>query len=235
MPVYKIPSVKNREPHEDPEVMLQGAPWPAELAALVRGLELTTRPGWKVDLDNVDRGQGSKGLTLTVLIGGPDSYRPDLTIRVAHYFPVPPAAYDARSWRRWLFDRLADVDTHELCEGFTIGGAKPYAPSHGPGNDPYMVRELGTQADQEMRFTGEPSGSPARMPGAVPPVISTRLAVELAALVGQWVAVDDGRIRASGTEAGPVADEAEALGLTPGSYLLFRVPETFAGAGKAAG
>jgi hypothetical protein len=158
-------SLLGRDPEHDPAVMTQGAPWPEPLAALCRGLELTTRPGWEVDLQNIDRGQGSKGLTLVVIIKGPDSYQPDRDIKVAHYFPVPPAAYDGRSWRRWLFERLADVDTHELCEGFTIYGAKPYAPSHGPGNDPYMVREVGTVADQETRFTGEPSGTPARMPG----------------------------------------------------------------------
>jgi hypothetical protein len=135
--------------------MKQTAPYPHVLASLAGGLELTTRPGWQVTLEDIDRGQGSAGLTLVVLIRAPDSYEPERLTRVAHYFPVPPAAFDMRSWRRWLFERLRDVDTHELCEGFTIDGAKPYAPSHGPGSDPYLVREIGTREDQRMSFRGE--------------------------------------------------------------------------------
>lgn len=89
-------------------------------------------------------------------------------ITVSHYFPVPAATYDERSWRRWLFDRLGDIDTHERMEDFVLEVTvtdehgcqarsleRPYAPSHGPGNDPYMVRELGTDLDQRTRFTGE--------------------------------------------------------------------------------
>jgi hypothetical protein len=33
--------------------------------------------------------------------------------------------------------------------------ARPYAPSHGPGNDPYMIREYGTDLDRRTKFTGE--------------------------------------------------------------------------------
>ena len=36
--------------------------------------------------------------------------------RVVHYFPVPPAAYNEESWKRWLLDRLIEVETHEACE-----------------------------------------------------------------------------------------------------------------------
>jgi hypothetical protein len=31
---------------------------------------------------------------------------------------------------------------------------RPYAPSHGPGNDPYMVREVGTTIDQRTSYRG---------------------------------------------------------------------------------
>ena len=40
-------------------------------------------------------------------------------------------------------------------ELFQIGEEHPYAPSHGPGNDPYMIREVGTVEDQRTSFTGE--------------------------------------------------------------------------------
>lgn len=132
----------------------QTAPFPTALADLVA--DLIYKPGFKFWLmEDYDRGQGSRGLTLIINITGPDSYQHDKTISVNHLFPVPPAAYDARSWRRWLFDQIGLVDLHERCEFFTIAGEKPYAPSHGPGNDPYLVREVGTDLDQRTTFRGE--------------------------------------------------------------------------------
>jgi hypothetical protein len=145
-------------------MMTQTAEWPTELAMLVR--DCTYRPGWAVKLGHIDRGQGSEGLTLIITTLGYDSYHPEngQTYRVNHYFPVPPAAYDAQSWRRWLLERFLMVERHEACEFFTIAGVKPYAPHHGPGHDPYIVFEVGTEADQQMRYTGEMASTPARMP-----------------------------------------------------------------------
>lgn len=133
----------------------QTAPYPHELTELLAGLAY--RPGFEFRLTtpDYDRGQGSTGLSLIITVQTPDSYDHDCIIRVAHLFPVPPAAYDVRSWRRWLFDRIGDVETHERCEFFTIAGDKPYAPSHGPGNDPYLVREVGTELDRRTSFRGE--------------------------------------------------------------------------------
>ena len=142
--------------------MQQTAPYPEVLAALVEKLEYRHHLGWQVWLeddlqrDKPDRHTGeSRGLTLVVQRCGPDTYNHDQMMAVNHYFPVPPATYDERSWRRWLFDRLGDVDTHERMEDFVIGGERPYAPSHGPGNDPYMVRETGTDLDRRTSFRGE--------------------------------------------------------------------------------
>jgi hypothetical protein len=134
-------------------VNTQTAPYPNELATLIN--ELSYKQHWRFSLQDLDRGQGSVGLTLVINITGPDSYHPEKIISVNHYFPVPPAAYDERSWRRWLFDRLGDVEIHERCEFFTVDGDKPYAPSHGPGNDPYLIREIGTDIDQRRSFRGE--------------------------------------------------------------------------------
>lgn len=140
--------------------MKQEAPDPAPLRYLVDRLQY--RDGFRISLADMDRGQGSKGLTLIVNIRGKNSYPPHEMVSVNHLFPVPPAAYDHRSWQRWLFDRLGDVELHERCEWFGIAGSpgsghvvKPYAPSHGPGNDPYLVREIGTVEDVETSFRGE--------------------------------------------------------------------------------
>jgi hypothetical protein len=134
-------------------VNTQTAPYPDELAGLIDGL--TYKERWQFSLEELDRGQGSAGLTLCILITTPDSYHPKEIRRVMHYFPVPPAAYDVRSWRRWLFEQVLLVETHEAMEFFTIDGEKPYAPSHGPGNDPYLVREIGTDVDRRTSYKGE--------------------------------------------------------------------------------
>jgi hypothetical protein len=133
----------------------QQAPDPEILVDLVS--RLAYRPGWAFHLGDIDRGQGSEGLTLDIVTCGYDSYYPDRgeTYRVHHFMPVPPAAYDERSWRRWLFEQCLLVERHEACEFFQIDGVRPYAPHHGPGNDPYIVFELGSEVDRRTRFTGE--------------------------------------------------------------------------------
>lgn len=147
-------------PQDEP--MHQEAPFPEALKYLVD--RLSYRPGWRFRLEDLDRGQGSKGLTLIITTLGYNSYHPEdgETYRVNHYMTVPPAAFDARSWQHWLFDQCLLVERHECMEFFAIHdspgsehGVKPYAPSHGPGSDPYLVRELGTALDQRTSFRGE--------------------------------------------------------------------------------
>jgi hypothetical protein len=120
----------------------QTAPFPDALRRLVANLRY--RPGWAFSLGSVDRGQGSAGLTFVVTSLGYDTYNPERgeTYRVRHYFPVPPAAYNERSWRRWLLDRLVEVE-------------RPYAPQHGPGNDPYIVFEQGSDVERRTTSRGE--------------------------------------------------------------------------------
>lgn len=149
--------------------MRQVAPDPEHLRVLVETLRY--KSGWRFTLEDVDRGQGSEGLTLCVHITTPDSYNPEQMRGVMHYFIVPAAAYDFRSWRRWLFDQIVLIERHEAMEFYrfecetpnqvgieTFGTnrhvERPYAPSHGPGNDPYMVREVGTEADVRTSYKG---------------------------------------------------------------------------------
>jgi hypothetical protein len=159
--------------------MTQVAPFPGELDWLVAHVRYRTFEGWSCWLENMIRDRETEtgkplaaGLTLVIQRCGPDSYHPDHVIAVDHYFPVPPATYDRRSWQRWLFERFLDVERHEAMEMFKIveedpGGyinakgeqvkareTRPYAPSHGPGNDPYLIREVGTRTDQQTSFRG---------------------------------------------------------------------------------
>lgn len=135
--------------------MHQEAPYPDILADLVKQLDY--RPGWQMYLteDDFDRGQGSKGLTFIAIGQYPDSYHLEQTIRVSHYFPVPPAAYNEASWRRWLLDRILEIERHEACEFFQIDGERPYAPHHGPGNDPYIVFDHGSDVERRTSFRGD--------------------------------------------------------------------------------
>lgn len=132
--------------------MRQTAPDPETLFDLVE--QLTYKSGWTFTVRSVDRGQGSTGLTLCILIRTPDSYHPEEMRSVMHYMPVPPAAFDERSWRRWLFDQILLVERHEAAEFFQISGARPYAPHHGPGNDPYIVFDHGTDEDVRTSYRG---------------------------------------------------------------------------------
>jgi hypothetical protein len=168
----------------DDRQMQQTAPYPDVLASLVRRLRYRQDLGWEVQLaddlqrDKPGRHSGeSRGLTLVVTRCGRDTYHTDKILPVNHYFAVPPATYNEASWMRWLFDRLGDVDTHERMEDFAFkrfceppdelvawqaeGGElhemyeRPFAPQHGPGNDPYRVCEYATDTDRRTSFRGD--------------------------------------------------------------------------------
>lgn len=134
-------------PEQRTELMRQEAPYPEILAGLVD--QIRYRAGWRFALADLDRGQGSAGLTLIITTLGTNSYHVDETdYRVNHYMIVPAAAYDERSWRRWIFEQILLVERHEAMEFFQVGDDKPFAPGHGFGQDPYLVREIGTEEDR---------------------------------------------------------------------------------------
>lgn len=144
-------------------VNTNAAPYPEALERLVEACSY--REGWLFYMRDEDRGQGSRGLTLTIVIDGFDTYNPTERMRVRHLFPVPPAAYNEQSWRRWLFDRVLKVERHEAAEFFQIDGKRPYAPHHGPGCDPYLIFEVGTTQEQRTNFLGEERGQDAPLEG----------------------------------------------------------------------
>lgn len=131
----------------------QKAPFPEELEGLIESVRY--KPGWFFALDDINRGQDCEGLTLTITLHCQDSYHPEKPRSVLHFFPVPAAAYNVYSWRRWLFDRVLDVERHEAMEWFQdSSGFRAFAPNHGPGYDPYTIRELTTDEDRRTNFRG---------------------------------------------------------------------------------
>lgn len=104
--------------------------------------------------------------------GAEDAYHPGRPRPVYFYFPVPAATYNRAAWQRWLFERILDVERHEAMEHFTfqweeVGGVRagpgqvtkhtvrPFAPTHGPGDDPYVVHEYGSDLQRRTAFTGK--------------------------------------------------------------------------------
>lgn len=114
----------------------QQAPYPEPLVELLAGLEYL--PNWKFELGEVDRGQGCSGLTLTITVFMPDSGG-EGRIGVVHYMPVPPAAYNRKSWMDWLFEQVGLVERHERGEFFRIDGYQHFACNHEDGNNPYIT------------------------------------------------------------------------------------------------
>ena len=128
------------------EIMSARAPYPQPLQELVENIRYWD--GWSFSLVHEENADGSQGLTLRISVISQDSYHPEKQRGVTHPFFVPPCTYNYLSWQRWLFARIMDVHLHEAMEGFRIissgdPGAyeRPFAPRHGPGNNPYAMVE----------------------------------------------------------------------------------------------
>jgi hypothetical protein len=119
---------------------------PAETVALLETLipEVTYKPGWSFELwDGERRGEhyvGSTGLTLSIRAQVENSCSGD-TVGVHHIMPVPVATWDRRTWERWVLDQILLVERHEAMEFYRVGARTPFFPSHGPGRNPYEIRE----------------------------------------------------------------------------------------------
>lgn len=125
------------------------------LADLVSRVEY--KPGWTFKLEEVSRGQGCEGLTLMIAATVTNSFAAGLEeapIGVLHLMPVPGAAYDEATWRRWIFDQILLVEKHEALEFFRVDGDQPFFPNHDPGKDPYAIVE--TQSRDEAHAPAEP-------------------------------------------------------------------------------
>lgn len=100
------------------------------------------KPGWSFEVVDEDG-----ALRLVIMVRGWDSYSPDDRLAVKHFLPVPTTTYNEKSWQRWIFEMCRRVENHELGEWFRIDDHRPFAPMHGPGEDPYAVHEIRDEAD----------------------------------------------------------------------------------------
>jgi hypothetical protein len=141
---------------DHPDLIVQEAPWPTELDEIIKNFQY--KPGWFFNLSYRDRGQGSKGLTLTVTTLTTNSYDHDPTnvvpdYRVNHFFIVPAASYNRTAWTRWLLDRFIEIEAHEACEFFRVDGERIFAPHHSEGEDPYSIFMIGDKETAQKKYT----------------------------------------------------------------------------------
>lgn len=106
--------------------------------------ETSCKPGWFFHLADED---GAKRLVIT--IRGTNNYNPSQPYTVAHWHPVPITTYNEKSWRRWIFEQCIRTMNHEIGESLRFGNeaVRPFAPMHGPGEDPYTVHEIRSETD----------------------------------------------------------------------------------------
>lgn len=100
------------------------------------------KPGWRFEI--VDE-EGA--LRLAITVPGRDSYAENRLLTVQHMHPVPTTTYNEASWRRWVFEQCLRSEIHELGEWLRWGEERPFAPLHGPGEDPYTVHEFRPEVD----------------------------------------------------------------------------------------
>lgn len=108
-------------------------------------LETSCKPGWTFFLTNDGEGHAE----LIIQIQGRNNYDHTKPFTVNHVHPVPYTTYNEKSWRRWIFDQCIRTMNHEIGESLRFGPneERPFAPMHGPGEDPYTVHEWRPESD----------------------------------------------------------------------------------------
>lgn len=107
-------------------------------------LETKCKPGWTFFLMGP-----ADARVLIIQIAGRNNYDHSKPFTVNHPHPVPMTTYNEKTWRRWIFEQCRRTMNHELGESLRFGEAevRPFAPLHGPGEDPYTVHEIRSEQD----------------------------------------------------------------------------------------
>lgn len=91
---------------------------------------LTYKPGWAFKVS------GPGGRFLCIYATTPDSNNPAQQRTTQHMFELTDDVVDVVCW---VFDRLNDVERHEVGEFLTVAGERPFMPHHQGEGDPYAV------------------------------------------------------------------------------------------------
>lgn len=142
------------------DVMRQYAPYPTELLSIISHAEWPPEIK-RVYLADMERdsedthGGAAGGLTLVFHFSGPSPYASKDVQNTAFYYPVPAATWNRGAWLRWVFECLEDTYRHELMEWFVVEGERPFAPLHGPGENPYRLHVNSDSLQRRTSFRGE--------------------------------------------------------------------------------
>jgi hypothetical protein len=104
------------------------------LAALIE--QMDGPPGWKFSFV---RTGGAPFFMIKV--PSRDNYDYSRKLTTLHEHSVPWAEFNEKTWKRWLFDKCLASMIHEMGEMVRWGDVRPFAPTHGPGECPYTLRE----------------------------------------------------------------------------------------------
>lgn len=118
------------------------------LRRLVEDVEY--KPGWTMDIVEEDGALRLRISDLKCI----DAYNPGKPMPLSHYHPVPTATYNEKTWKRWIYEQCRRVENHEIGEWLRWGDERPFAPLHGPGEDPYVVHEFRDLVDAETTQNG---------------------------------------------------------------------------------
>jgi hypothetical protein len=77
---------------------------------------------------------------LMIVVRTVNSQPPHGPVTIRHMFRAYDQAWTG-SWLRFLLDCVLAVERHEAMEYFEVGGRKPFFPEHGPGAEPYAIKE----------------------------------------------------------------------------------------------
>lgn len=112
--------------------------------------EAKYKPGWTFRIVEED---GALRLVITDY-DCIDAYEPHRPMPLSHYHPVPIATYNEKTWKRWVYEQCRRVENHEIGEWLRWGDERPFAPLHGPGEDPYTVHEYRDESDARVKQDG---------------------------------------------------------------------------------
>lgn len=107
---------------------------------------ISYKPDWRFYMRTFSEDGEIRGWQLSIFSNTENSLNHSQRINVHHSFLIPPASYNRDSWVAWIFDRIRDVETHEACEFFQVGGYREFAPHHSNGEDPYRVWHVSDHA-----------------------------------------------------------------------------------------
>jgi hypothetical protein len=112
--------------------------------------EVEYKPGWRFKIVDED---GALRLVITDTLCT-DAYNPSESFPISHFHPVPIAEYNEKAWKRWIYEQCRRTENHEIGEWLRWGEERPFAPLHGPGEDPYTVHEYRDDADRRTTQDG---------------------------------------------------------------------------------